>query len=171
MLKTNKIQKIILTRPTLSVDEELGFLPGNLEKKLSPYMTPIMDIFLEFYNQREIQNMLYNHVLEIAPLGFMRGRTFKNSYIIADEMQNSSPNQMLTLLTRLGENSKMVITGDLEQSDFTGTQINGLQEWVVKLKNKQNLGDIINSNICLFEMDALDIQRSPLVVDILKIYS
>ena len=136
-LKSGNIQKIVITRPVVPVEEEeIGFLPGNINKKMDPWTRPIFDIFYEFYQKKDVEAMLYNNVIEISPLAFMRGRTFKHSYIIADEMQNSSPNQMLMLTTRIGEGSKMVITGDLKQSD---RGINsGLQDFINKYKTYTN---------------------------------
>lgn len=163
-LKENKIDKIIITRPIISVEEEnIGFLPGNLEKKMDPWTRPIYDVFLDFYSKAEINNMIINNKIEISPLGYMRGRTFKNSFILADEMQNSTPNQMLMLLTRIGINSKIVITGDLNQSDILND--NGLKDLVFRFKNKK-----IPDNFHLVEMNDSDIQRSNIVVDVLKIY-
>jgi len=163
-LKENKIEKIIITRPIVSVeDENIGFLPGNLEKKMDPWTRPIYDVFLDFYSKAEINNMIINNKIEISPLGYMRGRTFKNSFILADEMQNSTPNQMLMLLTRIGINSKIVITGDLKQSDIANT--NGLEDLVFRLKNKN-----ISKNFHLIEMNDYDIQRSDTVINILKLY-
>jgi phosphate starvation-inducible PhoH-like protein len=162
-LKTNKINKIIITRPVVPVEEEIGFLPGNIVKKMDPWTKPIFDIFLEYFSQNEINNMINNNIIEISPLGFMRGRTFKNSFIIADEMQNSSPNQMLMLLTRIGSDSKLVITGDLEQSDILTN--NGLKDFYNKLINKG-----LPNNFYLIKLDDEDIQRSELVKDIIKLY-
>ena len=163
-LKYNKINKIVITRPAISVDEDLGFLPGNIEKKMYPWTKPIFDVFLKYCSKNEINNMLSNNIIEISPLCFMRGRTFDDSFIIADEMQNSTPNQMLMLLTRMGKNSKMVITGDLEQSDKIDD--NGLKDYVNKLKNKN-----INEKLYLIEMNNSDIQRSELVNLVLNIYN
>jgi phosphate starvation-inducible PhoH-like protein len=163
-LKNKSIEKIIITRPTVSVDEEIGFLPGNIEQKLQPWTRPIYEIFLELYSKSELTNMIKNNIIEISPLSFMRGRTFKNSFIIADEMQNSTPNQMLMLLTRIGINSRMVITGDLAQSDRM--ENNGLKDFVFKLKNNN-----IPENLYLIEMEEQDVQRSKLVYDILQLYN
>lgn len=163
-LKNKNIDKIIITRPVVPVEEELGFLPGNIEKKMNPWIRPIFDIFLETYSKCEINNMILNNIIEISPLGFMRGRTFKNSFIIADEMQNSTPNQMLMLLTRIGTNSKMVITGDLAQSDRIKN--NGLRDFIYRIKN-----NVISDNFNLIEMENSDIQRSKLVNDVLRLYN
>ena len=117
-LKSTKIEKIIITRPIVSVEENMGFLPGSINEKMDPFTRPIFDVLSSSYDKKEIQLLIKKNIIEISPLGFMRGRTFDNAFIIADEMQNSSPNQMKMLLTRIGENSKLVITGDLEQSDY-----------------------------------------------------
>jgi len=162
-LKNKNVDKIIITRPVVPVEEELGFLPGNIEKKMDPWLRPICDIFLETYSKSELNSMISNGIIEISPLGFMRGRTFKNSFIIADEMQNSSPNQMFMLLTRIGINSKMVITGDLAQSDRI--ENNGLKDFIYRLKN-----NTMPENLNLIEMEDIDVQRSKLVNDVLTLY-
>ena len=164
-LKENKIEKIIITRPIVSVEEEeLGFLPGNIDRKMDPWVRPIYDVFLDFYSKKEMSDLILNNKIEISPLGFMRGRTFKNSLIIADEMQNSTPNQMLMLLTRIGIGSQIVITGDLEQSDLISK--NGLQDLVYKLETKKNTFE----NFYLIKMNEDDIQRSNIVRQVLKLY-
>ena len=163
-LKNKSISKIILTRPIIAVeDENIGFLPGTLKHKMDPWTKPIFDIFLEYYRQSDIDYMIKESIIEISPLSFMRGRTFKNAFIIADEMQNSTPNQMLMLITRIGINSKMVITGDLLQSDRTIN--NGLYDIINRINNYKPL-DIIK----IVEMDKNDIQRSNIVKEILNIY-
>jgi len=163
-LKHGKIQKIVLTRPVVPVEEELGFLPGNIKHKMDPWTRPIFDIFLEYYSQKDIDAMVHGGVIEISPLGFMRGRTFKKCFIIADEMQNSSPNQMLMLTTRIGLGSKMVITGDLNQSDRIND--NGLKIFMDKIR-KYN-GDKNGIEIC--ELENEDIERSAVVSQILNIF-
>ena len=117
LFQEGKIDKIIVTRPAVSVDEDIGFLPGDLNEKMAPWTRPIFDVLGEYYQTKQIAAMLEEGIIEISPLAYMRGRTFKNAYIIADEMQNATQNQMKMLLTRLGENSKMVVTGDLAQAD------------------------------------------------------
>ena len=112
-----EIDKIIVTRPAVSVDEDLGFLPGTLEQKMAPWTRPIFDVLREYFQAKEIEGMIEEGIIEISPLAYMRGRTFKNSFILADEMQNATPNQMKMLLTRLGEGSQMAVTGDLAQAD------------------------------------------------------
>ena len=163
-LKENKINKIIITRPVVPVEEDIGFLPGSMAKKMDPWTRPIFDIFEEYYSKAQVNNMVLNGQIEISPLGYMRGRTFKNAFIIADEMQNSSPNQMYMLLTRIGENSRMVITGDLEQSDKL--EHNGLKDLIQKLKSVEN-----TKNIMLVELNNTDIQRSELVSQVVALYS
>ncbi len=168
-LKTGNIHKIVLTRPVVPVEEEeLGFLPGNLVKKMDPWTRPILDIFLEFYQQNEIENMIQCGILEISPLAYMRGRTFKNSFIIADEMQNSTPNQMLMLTTRIGDNSKMVITGDLKQSDRSLN--NGLSDFINKLQYHNTIQNE-QSIVKMITMNTQDVQRSLVVTHILDIYN
>jgi phosphate starvation-inducible PhoH-like protein len=163
-LKSGDVNKIIMTRPVVPVEEDIGFLPGDLITKMNPWTRPIFDILTEFYLQKDIDAMLQSGVIEISPLAFMRGRTFKRAFILADEMQNSSPNQMLMLTTRLGEGSKMVITGDLKQSDRSVD--NGLAELMRKLKV---YGDC--DSIKMVEMETSDVERSATVSKILDIYS
>ena len=132
-----EIKKIVITRPAVSVDEQHGFLPGTLVEKMSPWTRPMFDIFEEYYAPYQIETMVKDNVIEIAPLAYMRGRTFKNALIIADEMQNATDSQMKMLLTRVGENSKMVVTGDLEQHD-RGYHDNGLKMFVDRLVQYQS---------------------------------
>jgi len=169
-LKSGAVDKIILTRPVVPVEEDIGFLPGSLINKMDPWTRPIFDILLEFYQQKDIDGMLHSGALEISPLAYMRGRTFKKAFVIADEMQNSSPNQMLMLTTRIGDGSKMVITGDLKQSD-RGID-NGLADILRKIKSYNDF-DIYNNDelgIRIVEMEGKDIQRSPIVAKLLEIY-
>ena len=175
-LKSGNINKIILTRPVVPVEEDIGFLPGNINKKMDPWTRPIFDIFLEFFSQKDIDLMVCNNIIEISPLAYMRGRTFKRAFVIADEMQNSSPNQMLMLTTRIGDGSKMVITGDLKQSDKG--QNSGLSDFIIKyklyervVKARQNSDNFYNPSIRIIELNNTDIERSPGVVNILDIYS
>lgn len=163
-LKSEEIDRIIITRPVVSVDEEIGFLPGDIIKKMDPWTKPIFDIFLEHYRKPELDLMLMKGKIEICPLAFMRGRTFKQAFIIADEMQNSSPNQMKMLTTRLGENSRMVITGDLQQTDIL--KENGLRDFVGRLDRFKNVTDIIK----LVKLEADDIERSDVVRKVIDIY-
>lgn len=162
-LRAGSVNKIIITRPVVSVEEDIGFLPGNLVMKMDPWTRPIFDILLEFYSQKEIDLMIHGGTIEIAPLAYMRGRTFKHSFIIADEMQNSSPNQMLMLMTRIGEGSKMVITGDLKQSDRS--EDNGLRDVLGKLKSAGGV-----EGVGFVELDFEDVERSPIVKRVLGLY-
>ena len=155
--------KLVFTRPSVSVDESIGFLPGNLEDKMAPWIRPIYDVITQFISQREIDFLIEEKRIEIAPLGFMRGRTFKNTWIVADEMQNSTIEQMKMLMTRLGENSRLIITGDLEQSDLH-RRMNGLDDFLIKFKGKRS--DSISS----FEFENGDIQREEVIKEILDIY-
>jgi phosphate starvation-inducible PhoH-like protein len=170
-LQKGLFQKIVLTRPIVPVEEEeLGFLPGTLIKKMDPWTRPLMDIFLEYYPQHELDFMVNSGVIEISPLAYMRGRTFKNCFIIADEMQNSTPNQMLMLTTRIGEGSKMVITGDLNQSDRNVA--NGLFDIMNKIKTfKDSVPNSKDVEIEIVEMKYSDIERSKIVSKILEIFS
>jgi phosphate starvation-inducible PhoH-like protein len=159
-----KYEKLIFTRPSVSVDEDLGYLPGTLEEKMAPWVRPIYDILYGFISPKEVTQLIEEKQIEIAPLGFMRGRTFKNTWIIADEMQNSTVGQMKMLLTRLGENSRLVITGDLEQYDRPDEQ-NGLEDFLKKFKGKRS------ASITSLEFEKTDIQREAVVKEILDIYS
>lgn len=156
-------EKIIFTRPSVSVDEDLGYLPGTLEEKMAPWVRPIYDILYNFITPKEVSALIEDKIIEIAPLGYMRGRTFKNCWIIADEMQNSTIPQMKMLMTRLGENSRLVITGDLEQHD-RHEEINGLEDFLNKFKGKRS------SSITSVEFERHDIQREEVVKEILEIY-
>ena len=180
-LKKKECSKIILTRPTISVDDEqMGFLPGAIQQKMDPWTRPLFDIMKEMFNPVQIQTMINNEIIEISPLAYMRGRTFKDAYIVADEMQNSSPNQMLMLMTRVGENTKMAITGDLMQSDRIQTsnqptQKNGLQDLIERLnRTYHNHNHNHNHNhdhaIKHIQLDTEDIQRSNIIAKILYIY-
>ena len=164
-MRRGSVQKIILTRPVVPVEEDIGFLPGSLINKMDPWTRPIFDILGEFYSKRDIDIMLDSGAIEISPLAFMRGRTFKRAFVIADEMQNSSPNQMLMLTTRLGQSSKMVITGDLAQSDRP-IQHNGLADLMGKLRAYP--GEM--NTIQMVEMGRQDVERSAAVAKILDIY-
>lgn len=161
---TGGVEKLIFTRPSVSVDEDLGYLPGTLEDKMAPWIRPIYDILYGFLSPAEVSALIEDKQIEIAPLGYMRGRTFKNAWIVADEMQNSTISQMKMLLTRLGENSRIIVTGDLEQFDRS-EDLNGLDDFLSKLKGKRS--DSISS----FEFDREDIQREDVVKEVLEIYA
>lgn len=156
-------EKLIFTRPSVSVDEELGYLPGTLEEKMAPWVRPIYDVLYNFISPKEVTALIEEKIIEISPLGYMRGRTFKNCWIVADEMQNSTVSQMKMLLTRLGENSRLVITGDLEQFDRVD-QLNGLEDFLTKFRGKRS------TSISSFEFQRGDIQREEVVKEVLDIY-
>ena len=160
--KEGQIDRIVVTRPAVSVDEDLGFLPGTLEQKMAPWTRPIFDVLREYFNAREIEGMIEEGIIEIAPLAYMRGRTFKNAFILADEMQNATPNQMKMLLTRLGEGSSMAVTGDLNQADRL--KDNGLIEFT-------NLLDTSSvSRIDVVNFGHKDIERHEAVKEVLEVY-
>lgn len=162
-LKYGDATKIIVTRPAVSVDEEHGFLPGDLNEKMAPWTRPIFDVIAENYTAKEIEHMVAEGIIETSPLAYMRGRTFKNAVVIADEMQNTTPSQMKMLLTRLGQGSKMVVTGDLQQADRPSN--NGLLEF---LKLYNNFEDHRYVDICHFTVG--DVERHEAVKEILAIY-
>ena len=163
LYKEGVISKIIITRPAVSVDEEHGFLPGTLNQKMEPWTRPIMDVFEEYYHPKEIAEMLEDGVIEISPLAYMRGRTFKNAFVIADEMQNATPSQMKMLLTRIGDNSRMVVTGDLNQADRP--RENGLLEFC----NLYGQGGEYRM-IAMARFEQQHVERHPVVREILKLY-
>ena len=167
-LINGEVDKLIITRPAVSVDEEHGFLPGSLEDKMDPWMRPIYDVFYKFISPIQVKNLIAKQQIEICPLAYMRGRTFENSWICADEMQNSTPLQMLMLLTRIGNNSKLIITGDPYQHD-RGFYNNGFSDFIKKIKHA-NLNDLENE-VGLIEFDKSDIERSNAVKIILNMYS
>jgi phosphate starvation-inducible PhoH-like protein len=169
MLKSNSVDKIIITRPTVGAgNENLGFLPGTLEEKMAPWVRPIHDILDYYYSRSKIQTMIKEGVIEISPLAYMRGRTFENSWIICDEAQNTTASQMYMMLTRIGQKSKMVLTGDLAQSDIQGTS--GLKEFLDKwdLFNKDSFdpSDLIDH----VAFSGNDVLRSEVVKEIIRIY-
>lgn len=164
-LKEGVITKIVLTRPAVGVDDEKhGFLPGDLNQKMEPWTRPLFDVLAEYYDKKEIARMLDEQIIEISPLAYMRGRTFKNAWIIADEMQNATPNQMKMLLTRLGENSKMVVTGDTRQADRKDPD-NGLLDFKALVDSYKHCQYVAGA-----ELTGKDIQRHPAVIEVLKIY-
>ena len=162
--RAGECSKILITRPAVGVDDEQhGFLPGTLDQKMEPWTRPIFDIVEEYYRPQEITRLLEEKYIEIAPLAYMRGRTFKNSWIIADEMQNATPSQMKMLLTRLGENSKMVVTGDTQQADRRAKD-NGLLDFQSLMTNFKS------RYIAGVEFAVTDVRRHPAVAEVLKLY-
>lgn len=168
-LQRYKYDKLIITRPNVSVDEDLGYLPGDVQGKMYPWLIPIYDQIIKFSDKKTLDNYLMLNTIEIAPLGFLRGRTFDNSIIIADEMQNSTPSQMKTLLTRVGNNSKLIINGDLKQCDLKTVAKNGLEDFINKFHvyKKSSFED---SGISITEFMDEDVFRSEIVKYVLKVY-
>lgn len=163
-MRQGDCDKILLTRPAVAVDDEKhGFLPGDLNQKMEPWVRPLFDVLREFYNSKELEYMIEEQIIEIAPLAFCRGRTFKNAFIIADEMQNATPSQIKMLMTRIGEGSKIIITGDIEQTD-RASKDNGLLD----LKARLIKGPVRRISIC--EFNEKDVRRHQLIPDILNLY-
>jgi len=164
-LKEQTIDRLIITRPAVGVDDEKhGFLPGDLNAKMEPWTKPIFDVVREYYTAKQIQTMITEGIIEVSPLAFMRGRTFKNAFVIADEMQNATPSQMKMLLTRIGDDSRMVVTGDIAQTDRKEYE-NGLLDF-------QKLFDSYLSSeyISISKFNHEDIERHPAVAEVLDIY-
>lgn len=164
-LRNREVERIVLTRPAVGVeDERHGFLPGNLVAKMEPWTRPLLDVLREYYRPQEIMSMIEDQIIEIAPLAFMRGRTFKNSWIVGDEMQNATPAQVKMLLTRIGTDSKIVITGDVEQADRRQGD-NGLFDLACRLR----AAPVSAISVC--EFTDRDIQRHPIIRAVLDLYA
>ena len=164
-LRNGDCDRIILTRPAVAVDDEKhGFLPGDLNQKMEPWVRPLIDVVQEFYSVKEIKYMLEEQIIEIVPLAFCRGRNFKNAFIILDEAQNATPSQLKMLMTRIAEGSKIVITGDIEQTDRR-TVDNGIHDLIQRLDRKPTH----RINVCKFEPK--DIRRHPIIESVLELYN
>lgn len=162
--RNKEVSRIVLCRPAVSIEgEEHGFLPGDLTAKLAPWVRPITDILREFYSIKEIEHMIAEEIIEFAPLGFLRGRTFKNTFLILDEAQNASPLQLKSLLTRIGHGSKFVINGDVEQADRISKD-NGLMDLSERL-GKRSINGV---EVCEFTVK--DVQRHRLIGEVLNLY-
>jgi phosphate starvation-inducible protein PhoH and related proteins len=161
-LMAERIARIILTRPAVEAGEKLGFLPGSLEEKVSPYLRPLYDALFELVGTERTEELVAHGVIEVAPLAFMRGRTLNDSFVILDEGQNTTPEQMKMALTRLGFGSKMVVTGDITQIDLPLAQKSGLIDAVNVLQ------DVAGLSIC--RLSEKDVVRHPLVQSIVKAY-
>lgn len=160
-LKMGTIDKIVITRPNIAVDDkDIGFLPGDIFKKMAPWTKPILDVFEEYYSVKDIAHMLEEGVIELVPLAYVRGRTFKNAIVILDEAQNTTRNSMLSVLTRIGENSKMIITGDIKQSDRGSN--NGLTDFLARFDKSEHIA------VCKFGKES--IERHPVITEILHMY-
>ena len=163
MLLEKKIERIILSRPAVEAGERLGFLPGDMKEKVDPYLRPLYDSLYELFHFEKIQRMIEIGDIEIAPLAFMRGRTLKNSFAILDEAQNATDTQIKMFLTRIGENSKIVVNGDPSQIDLPNTKLSGLN------RSKKLLGHL--KEISVIDFDNTDVVRHPLVSKIVNAYS
>ncbi len=163
MLLEKKIERIILSRPAVEAGERLGFLPGDMKEKVDPYLRPLYDSLYDLFHFEKIQRMIEIGDIEIAPLAFMRGRTLKNSFAILDEAQNATDTQIKMFLTRIGENSKIVVNGDPSQIDLPNKSMSGLD------KSKKLLSHL--NEISVIDFDHSDVVRHPLVSKIVKAYS
>ncbi|WP_414564074.1 MULTISPECIES: PhoH family protein [unclassified Anabaena] len=161
-LLNNQVEKLILTRPAVEAGEKLGFLPGDLQQKVNPYLRPLYDAIYEFIDQEKVPSLMERGVIEVAPLAYMRGRTLNHAFVIVDEAQNTTPAQMKMVLTRLGFRSRMVITGDTTQTDLPLNQKSGLGVALQVLKNVEGIG------FCEFTQQ--DVVRHPLVQRIVAAY-
>jgi phosphate starvation-inducible PhoH-like protein len=162
MLKQRRMDRIILSRPAVEAGERLGFLPGDLKEKVDPYLRPLYDALQEMLPEGKLQQRIETGQIEIAPLAYMRGRTLSNAYVILDEAQNTTPSQMKMFLTRMGENSRMVVTGDPTQSDLPPGMPSGLGDAVAKLRPLKAVGVV--------QFDKKDVVRHPLVSEIINAY-
>ena len=161
-LKEKTAKKIILSRPAVEAGEKLGFLPGDMKDKIDPYLQPLYDALEDMLPQVKLQDMMEKHVIQIAPLAFMRGRTLNDAVVILDEAQNTTPAQIRMFLTRMGWNTKMIITGDMTQIDLPHSQKSGLIEALHILNNVEGIG-VVN-------LDSRDIVRHKLVTKIVNAY-
>ena len=161
-LKNKEVKRIILTRPAVEAGENLGFLPGDLKEKLDPYMQPLYDALRDMIPAEKLNNFIENGTIQIAPLAFMRGRTLDNAFVILDEGQNTTHNQMKMFLTRMGKNAKFLLTGDPGQVDLPRRTISGLKEALLILKNVEGVG--------LVYLDDKDVIRHKLVKKIISAY-
>ena len=161
-LKNREVRRIVMTRPAVEAGENLGFLPGDLKEKLDPYLQPLYDALRDMLPKEKLDFYLENKTIEIAPLAFMRGRTLDDAYVILDESQNTTTSQMKMFLTRMGENSRFIITGDPTQIDLPKHQKSGLKEVLIKLKDIKGIG--------IVELDGRDVLRHPLVKKIINAY-
>lgn len=162
-LVTGEFKKIVISRPNIAVDDkDIGFLPGGIFEKMAPWMMPILDVFKEYYSVEEVELMIKSEIIEVCPIAYIRGRTFKDAAIIIDEAQNTTQNSMLSILTRIGEGSKMIVTGDVDQSD-RGIH-NGLQDFLQKVENRK----LKYLEVIRFAKG--DVERHEAVKEILNIY-
>ena len=161
-LQEGKVNKIILSRPAVEAGEKLGYLPGDLKEKVDPYLRPIYDALYSMLPFEQVEKKIANNIIEIAPIAFMRGRTLEDCFIILDEAQNTTKTQMKMFLTRLGKNSKMVISGDITQIDLISEKDSGLKDALKKLKKINDIG--------IVELSERDVVRHELVKKIINAY-
>jgi len=163
LLRRNQIRRIVLVRPAVEAGEKLGFLPGDLQAKVNPYLRPLIDALHDMMPYEHIKRFMANDVIELAPLAYMRGRTLNDAIIIMDEAQNTTPAQMLMFLTRLGERSRMIVTGDPTQVDLEPGQQSGLDDAVHRLRRVRGVAHV--------QLEASDIVRHRLVQKIVDAYT
>jgi len=161
-LKNKQVKKIIITRPAVEAGENLGFLPGDLKEKIDPYLRPIYDALNDMIPFEKLRYYMEREIIEIAPLAYMRGRTLNNAFILLDEAQNTTPMQMKMFLTRMGPDSKMIVTGDASQIDLPSKQSSGLKEAIRILRDVRGIG--------IMELNEKDVVRHRLVRDIIEAY-
>lgn len=160
-LQEGEIHKIVITRPNVAVDDkDIGYLPGDVMSKMTPWMLPILDIFEEYYTPQEVHEMITEKIIEICPIAYIRGRTFKDATVLLDEAQGTTPNSMKSILTRIGDNSRMLVTGDIQQSDHG--QYNGLTDFLQRFQPTSSIGVI--------RFTKQDVERSEVVRDVLHLY-
>lgn len=160
-LKAGAIKKIVITRPNVALDDrDIGYLPGDIYGKMAPWTRPILEIFEEYYSTQAVASMIENNIIELLPMAYVRGRTLKNAVIILDEAQNTTRNSMVSALTRIGEGSKMIVTGDTKQSDRGST--NGLTDFLERYSS--------NPRIALVTFTQGDVERHPVISTILEWY-
>jgi phosphate starvation-inducible PhoH-like protein len=162
MLRENKVKRLILCRPAVEAGEKLGFLPGTYEAKVNPYLRPLYDALFDLVEPAQIRKFSENDVIEVAPLAYMRGRTLADSFIILDEAQNTTAGQMKMFLTRMGEGTRAVVTGDQTQSDLPGNRMGGMEDAIRRLRNVAGVG--------VLEFHRADVQRSHIVQRIVEAY-
>lgn len=162
LLKERRIRRLVLVRPAVEAGEKLGYLPGDMQAKVNPYLRPLFDAMHDMMSFEQIKRFMENDVIEVVPLAFMRGRTLNHSAVILDEAQNATPSQMLMFLTRLGQSSKMIVTGDASQTDLPSNQTNGVVDAVRRLKGVKQIG--------IVELEKSDIVRHRLVQNIVRAY-
>lgn len=163
-LQAGEIERIIITRPAVSSDEQHGFLPGSIIQKMEPWVMPILDVFKEHYHPMEVQKMLEDGTLEVSPLAYMRGRTFKRAIVIFDESQNATPEQMKLVMSRIGEGARIIVTGDINQHDKK-FEVNGLKDFVSRFEGADGIKGIAVHHFAL-----KDVERHPVIESILRVY-